>query len=77
MAIWNIIFTALFILWMFTTAYIGWKILDQGTKQTQKLLGILIDTVVTSSNAAKQSSENAQKVIGMLEKRLKEHADNI
>lgn len=70
MTIFTLIADILFIIWLFLTAWIGWKILDSMQKQTTKLINILMDTVVHSSEMAKLSAEKAQRMVALLEKKL-------
>lgn len=73
MVAFNVIVTLLFLAWMGLTAWIGWQLLHQMQAQTTRLVSVLMDTVVQTSESAKRSSENAQRVVALLEQRLSEH----
>lgn len=73
MAALNVIVTLFFLAWMGLTAWIGWQLLNQMQAQTTRLVRVLMDTVVQTSESAKRSSENAQRVVALLEQRLHEH----
>lgn len=72
MAIFNIAYLLVFLACIAAGVVIGWLMLKQMTSQTAKLIAVLMDSVVRSSEAAKQSSENAQKIVAILQEQLKE-----
>lgn len=70
MVIFTIVADVLFLAWLFLTAYIGYRILSTMQEQTTRLITVLMDTVAQTGEAAKRSSENAQRVVALLEQRL-------
>lgn len=70
MTIFTIITDVLFLCWLFLTAYIGYRILSSMQEQTTKLINILMTTVTQTAEAAKSSSEEAQRMVTLLEQRL-------
>ena len=66
----NLIFSALFVVWMFLIAYLLWSLTRQNTERFQKLEQTLIDSVVSTASSFQQSIETTKKLVKLLEDKM-------
>lgn len=70
MQIINLIFSVLFVVWMFLIAGLLWRITRQNTERFQKLEQTLIDSVVSTASSFQQSIETTKKLVKLLEDKM-------
>lgn len=64
----QIVSTILFFLWMFGTAWLGWKIWRESSRKNTLLERTLQQTVPTLTETARQSTETARMLSEIMKK---------
>lgn len=65
----QMIFSGIFILWLFAVLVLLWRHALGGSTRTQKLQNALVDSTLTSANAAETAAEAAKTLADILEKK--------